>query len=264
MPPKISVILPVYNCGATLTDAIESIIKQTFSDWELIICDDCSTDESYQIALNYENMYPDKIKVLRNDKNLMIAKSLNRCLKASCGEYIARMDGDDTCDEKRFELQSQFLDENPELMVVGTAMRIFDESGEKGIRPAINAKNQFESWFFSHPTIMARKKMYDILEGYSEDKMITRCEDVDLWFRFTAQGMRGGVINEPLYSHRESREDYKKRTLKKAIDCSRVILRGCKLIGTAKWRYFFLLQPIVSAAIPYRLMEKYHQIKDGR
>ena len=105
MPPKISVILPVYNCGATLTDAIESIIKQTFSDWELIICDDCSTDESYQIALNYENMYPDKIKVLRNDKNLMIAKSLNRCLKASCGEYIARMDGDDTCDEKRFELK---------------------------------------------------------------------------------------------------------------------------------------------------------------
>lgn len=262
--PKVSVILPVYNCKDTLNDAINCIVNQTYKDWELVICDDCSKDGSYEIEMMYAREYPTKIKVLRNEENLMIAKTLNRCLEVAQGEYIARMDADDLCDPTRLEKQVDFLNSNPGLMVVGTAMRIFDQQGEKEIREATDKRNQFLSYSFSHPTILARKEMYDLLGGYSTDKSITRCEDVDLWFRFTAFGMKGGIINEPLYSHRESEIDYQKRTIKKGIDCSKVIYRGCKLIGTPKWRYIFLLQPIVSAAMPYWLMHTYHQIKDRR
>lgn len=262
--PEISVILPVYNCEDTLGEAIDSIITQTFTNWELIICDDCSTDKSYTIAQKYLNLYPKKIKVLRNEKNLMIAKTLNRCLEVATGTYIARMDADDICAPTRLEKQLHFLKENPSLMVVDTDMVIFDEKGEKGVRHGNVKRNQFLSCFFSHPTILAKREMYDRLNGYSIDKAITRCEDVDLWFRFTVQGMEGGHIAEPLYMHRESQIDYQKRTLKKAIDCSKVIARGCKMINTPKWRYIFLLQPIVSSLIPYKMMQKYHEIKDKR
>lgn len=261
----VSVILPIYNCEDTLQKSIESVINQTYKEWELIICDDASIDGSYEIAKKYQSKYPDKIKILRNEKNLMIAKTLNRCLEQASGEFIARMDGDDECSYERLEKEVACLKQHPEWDVVDTAMIIFDENGERGIRPGGGGKKgSLNSYFFSHPTILARRTMYERLEGYSTSKEITRCEDVDLWFRFTALGMRGGSLSEPLYKHRESAFDYKKRTLRNGINCSRILLKGCKLIGTPKWRYIYILKPILSSLIPYKMMMKCHEIKDNK
>ena len=91
--PKLSVITGIYNCENTLKDAIDSILNQTFSDWELVLCDDGSSDNTYTIAEEYRNNYPHKIVLLKNDHNLGLPETLNKCLSVAKGEFIARRDG---------------------------------------------------------------------------------------------------------------------------------------------------------------------------
>src|SRR5699024_1005289 len=130
--PRISVIMGIYNCERTLPEAIESILNQTFTDWELIMCDDGSTDNTYQIALKYANQYPAKIVLIQNKCNCGLNYTLNRCLDVATGEMIARMDGDDICSSKRFEVEITELDREPEITIVSTDMGYFDESGVWG------------------------------------------------------------------------------------------------------------------------------------
>ena len=99
----------IYNCESTLERAIESIVNQTYGNWELIMCDDGSTDSTYEIAERYRDRFPEKIIILRNDKNMHLANALNKCLQAATGEYIARMDADDESLPERFEKQIMFL-----------------------------------------------------------------------------------------------------------------------------------------------------------
>ena len=106
--PTVSVIMGIYNCEKTLSDAIDSIINQTYSDWELIMCDDGSTDNTYQIATKYSEK-DNRITVIKNDTNSGLAFSLNHCLKYAKGEYVARMDADDISLPNRFEKQVAFL-----------------------------------------------------------------------------------------------------------------------------------------------------------
>ena len=85
--------MATYNCADTLARALDSILAQTFTDWEFVICDDCSTDGTYSILLNYQRNHPGKFRILKNDQNSKLAFSLNRCLGEASGEFIARMDG---------------------------------------------------------------------------------------------------------------------------------------------------------------------------
>ena len=101
--PLITVIMGVYNGQATLAEAIESIIAQTYTNWEMVICDDGSTDRSYHIAKAYERQYPDRIILLENETNQGLNKTLNRCLLAARGELIARQDADDISLPERLE-----------------------------------------------------------------------------------------------------------------------------------------------------------------
>ena len=128
--PKVSVIMGVYNCENTLDDAINCILKQSFSDWEMIICDDGSSDRTFEIALKY---VCNKIKLLRNEKNRGLNYTLNKCLAYSSGEYIARMDGDDLCSEDRFLKEVNELDHHKEIAIVSCNMEYFDEDGVWGM-----------------------------------------------------------------------------------------------------------------------------------
>ena len=92
---KVSIIMGIYNCAATLPEAIDSILAQTFPDWQLVLCDDGSKDNTYAVAKAYQERIPDKIILLQNEQNMGLNHTLNRCLQAATGEYVARMDGDD-------------------------------------------------------------------------------------------------------------------------------------------------------------------------
>lgn len=131
--PQISVIMGIYNCADTLPESIESIINQTFKDWELILCDDGSSDNTYQVARQYKAKYPEKIVLLRNKKNRGLNYTLNRCLRAAKGEFIARMDGDDRCPVNRFTKELEVLRRESDIAIVSTDMGFLMRQGFGGI-----------------------------------------------------------------------------------------------------------------------------------
>lgn len=122
--PLISVIMGIYNCENSIETAIESILQPSYDNWELIMCDDGSTDS---IATKHIKQYPNKLVVLKNEKNLRLAATLNRCLGAAKGEYITRMDADDVSLPQRFETQVAFLENHHEYDVVRYSAKIFDK-----------------------------------------------------------------------------------------------------------------------------------------
>ena len=119
----------IYNCANTLPEAINAILAQTYTNWELILCDDGSKDDTIAVATEYVEKYPDKIVLLKNEKNMGLNFTLNKCLEHATGEYIARMDGDDTCNPLRFEKEVRYLDENPDMALVSCHMELYDETG---------------------------------------------------------------------------------------------------------------------------------------
>lgn len=189
--PKVSMIMGVYNCQETVEESIESILHQTYENWELIICDDASTDGTYEKVLSYTKRHPERIRLIRNQQNQRLAASLNRCLAEARGELIARQDGDDLSVPIRLEKQVHFLDTYPEYDVVGTAMTVFDETGTKGVRALVSEPDRkvlARGTPFCHGTIMMRASAYKALQGYRSVKTTRRMEDIDLWIRFLLLG----------------------------------------------------------------------------
>lgn len=125
--PKISVIMPVYNAEKYIRTAVESILCQTEGDFELIIIDDCGKDSSMDIVKDIKDK---RICIVGNEKNMGIAYSRNRGLKAARGKYIALMDDDDIASLNRFEVETRFLDEHEDIAVVGGGVLRIDENGK--------------------------------------------------------------------------------------------------------------------------------------
>lgn len=264
MNPKVSVIMGIYNGEKTMKRAIESIIGQTFTDWELIICDDCSTDNTYKIALKYADMDA-RIKTIKNKKNMRAAYSRNQCIKISSGEYIAVMDDDDICLPERLEKQVKYLDAHPEMDAVASAAIVFDENGDKCIRGIGNPhpfSNKDGNPFFMpfiHPTIMLRKSAYEKLDGYRVSAETMRAEDLDLFYRFRTENLDGFVIQEPLLKYCETTESLKKRTLKAAwgiVKVNKTYFKESKI--SYRW-YFYIYKPLVHAVLPRWIMLWYHR-----
>ncbi|WP_062109521.1 glycosyltransferase family 2 protein [Bacillus niameyensis] len=265
--PKVSIIMGVYNCADTLSQSIESIIKQSFTDWEFIICDDASTDDTYKIASFYAEGYPGKIKLLRNESNKKLAATLNRCLSVASGQYIARQDGDDISLSNRLEKQVAFLDSNPEYMLVGTGMIPFDENGDmearigktEPVKQDIPVNNTF-----MHATIMMRKEGYEELKGYRVMKQTRRAEDYDLWIRFFAAGFRGYNLQEALYKVKEDKEALKRRKLRYYFDTSQLIFIGCRTLKLPIKYYLFIFKPILIGMTPKQFVKKYYKYRDKK
>lgn len=251
--PKVSVIMGIYNCEKTLKLAIDSVFMQTFTDWELIMCDDASTDQTANIAEEYVKKYPEKVILLRNIENKKLAYSLNRCLEVAKGEYIARMDADDLNLPTRYEKQVEFLNQHSEYSVVSCRAIIFDEHGNRGIRENEGEPSKdciLTGLPFMHPTIMMRKSAYDLLGGYTVARWTDKGQDANLWFKFTAAGMRGYTLGEPLYKYHESISDLKRRTLRQAFYRSKNRYIGYRMIKAPLRYYPLVLKPIIAALIP--------------
>lgn len=127
--PLISVVMPVYNAADFLRPALDSIINQTYKNWELIAVDDASTDASQKILKEYQAK-DKRIKVLKNINNLGVSKSANKAISHAKGDYIARMDADDICYPDRFEKQTSYLQDNPDTLAVGMQCHLINEKEE--------------------------------------------------------------------------------------------------------------------------------------
>lgn len=185
--PKVSVLMTVYNAERFLGEAIESVLGQTFSDFELLILDDCSRDSSWQIVQEYAQR-DSRIRAIRNEKNLGGCENLNKGLRLIQSPYIARHDNDDWSFPDRLEKQVRFLDEHPEVGVVGGTIEIIDEMGKRlgyrryALTDAAIRKKMFRYSPFAHPLVMVRKSVWDGVGGFY-DPQFAPADDYDLWFR---------------------------------------------------------------------------------
>lgn len=253
MGKKVSIIMGIYNCSSTLSEAIDSIIAQTYTNWELIMCDDGSKDNTYDVALSYKEKYPNKIILIKNEKNLGLNKTLNRCLEYATGEYIARMDGDDVSVENRLFKEISFLENNPEYAIVSSPMIYFDENGEWGESKAIENPTNLDfvtGTPFCHAPCMVRTEAYKEVNGYSTDDRTLRAEDYNLWFRLYAMGYKGHNLQTPLYKMRDDENAYSRRSFKFAKNEAYVRYTGYKMLRLPKKYYIFALRPIIVGLLP--------------
>lgn len=251
--PLISIIMATFNCEDTLCTAIESIIMQTYQNWEFVICDDCSTDNTWNILQEYKIKYPEKFTLIRNNVNSKLPYSLNQCLNHSKGKYVARMDADDISLPERLEKQLKYLEEHSEYDVVGCSMIRFDESGDYDTYYAVEEPNKFtllKEVPYCHATIMMRKRAYDAINGYTVSKRTERGQDLDLWFRFYEARFTGNNIHEPLYKVYEGRKAIKRRKFKFALYATLTKLIGFKKLHFPIYDYIYAFIPIISHFIP--------------
>ncbi|MBN1689044.1 MAG: glycosyltransferase [Candidatus Omnitrophica bacterium] len=212
--PKVSVLMPVFNHGQYVDNAVRSILEQTFQDFEFIIINDGSTDQTSEILLK---MTDPRISVIKIEHNSGMARALNRGIHESRGEYIARMDADDVSHPKRLERQVTFLDQHPEVAVVGTMCWMIDAEGKKKKLGNAYAQDREIKWLLSqnsgrtplwHPSVMMRRAHLFEVGLYRED--LDYAIDKELWLRMARKGYRFANIQEPLLDKREPvyRHDY--------------------------------------------------------
>jgi len=184
--PKVSVLMPNYNCEKYLPEAIESILNQSFTDFEFIIVDDGSSDRSWEIIQEYAAR-DKRIVAVKNKENLKICKTLNKGIELAKWEYIARMDSDDISVVDRFTKQVIFLDNNPEVWIVWGTMKIINEDWEKTWERSYNLTDTeirsklFRYSPFCHPVVMIRKSVLE--KSWWYDDSLVYSEDYDLYFR---------------------------------------------------------------------------------
>ncbi len=269
---KVSIIMGIYNCGSTLNDSIKSIINQTYPNWEFIICDDGSTDDSFQIAKSFEESDPKRFKVIRNSKNRGLNATLNRCLKIADGDYVARMDGDDLCDPVRFQKEVDFLNSHPEYAIVSTYMTTFDEGGEWGCIKTLECPQvkDFPTHvpMFCHAACMIRREAFLDVQGYTEDKRLLRVEDYHLWYKFYAKGYKGYNIQEPLYKMRDDRNALHRRTAQARFNGIYATFIGFKMVHIPKWMYVYAIKnaviEIIKIIIPDSMYDFFHKKRLGQ
>lgn len=221
--PKISVLMPVYNAEKFLREAIDSILNQTFRDFEFLIINDASTDNSKKFILSYKDP---RIKYFENNKNLGVARTLNRGLRLAKGEYIARMDADDICFPDRLKLQYDKIITDKNLVIISSH---FDWINEKGnynstYRLASSPEEIFYELQFrnclGHPTIIFdRKIIVKEFGGYDEKY---EAEDYDLWLR-VSQKYKIMKLNKVLMKVRRSKHN-KTALFRKTLNKSAIII----------------------------------------
>jgi len=189
--PKISILLPTYNGGLYIEEAIKSVLGQTYQDWELLILDDASTDNTEQISTRYSKI-DHRIIYIKNERNLRLAKNLNKGLLLSSGEIIARIDEDDTwIDTNKLKKQAGTLITNNSVLV-GTHFEIVDDKNnlirtvtppldDNSIRKIILSYNPF-----CHSSVIFDKKSAIRVGGYNDK--IPYGEDYDLWLKLGRLG----------------------------------------------------------------------------
>ncbi|WP_288109574.1 glycosyltransferase family 2 protein [Bacteroides acidifaciens] len=263
MKPRISVIMGIYNCAPTLQEALNCLYAQTYQDFEIILCDDGSKDDTYAIAQENAQKYSN-IKLIKNPHNMGLNQTLNNCLAVAKGEFIARMDGDDTCSPNRFEKEMKVLDEHPEYAIVSTDMSFFDENGTWGQTNELSEpqpQDFLKKTQFCHAACLVRKEAYDAVEGYSVDNKLLRVEDYHLWVKMYSKGYRGYNILEPLYQMRDDRNANNRKKFKFRFNEAYVKAEAIRLFHLPLWSYIYCFRPIIIGLLPNPLYNYLHHKK---
>lgn len=230
--PKISVILPVYNSVKYLAETIDSILNQTYTNFELIIINDASTDNSEKIIEKYQD---ERIKYIKNETNMGVAYSSNRGIEIAAGKYIAKADSDDIYDYERLEKQLQVMEENSEYNICVFDMSIIDAKGNligewnyNHSSDYLKAKLLFDSPL-PNPTVMFRNNIFKEL-NCSYDESLKIAEDYDLFVQMDNE-FKVIHIPECLVKYRRHESNLTNNDIRVKTDANTVRLKMLNRIG---------------------------------
>jgi len=217
--PAVSVILPAYNCEKFIGKAIQSVLQQTFTDFELIIINDGSTDNTESIIHEFGDQ---RIVYLKNSSNQGLVYTLNKAIAHANGKYTARMDADDICLRERLAKQQTFLDQHEDITAVASTIEFINEQEEitgiweldrQTIIPAQIRRAMLHQNCIAHPTVMMRSEIIKQMKYKEYQKNI---EDYDLWLRLLNHGYKIAKLDEPLLLYRIHNASVTSIHLKKA------------------------------------------------
>lgn len=203
--PKVCVVMPAYNAARTLCRAIESVRRQTFTDWELRVVDDGSNDQTWAQA-EAASSGDERVILQRLPENRGASVAMNFAWRQSRAPYIAILDSDDVALAQRLEKQVAFLDQHAETDVLGTAAHFVDyqfrflRTSELPTDHEVLSARRWSLCPFVHPSVMMRRTFLEVLGGYKEGMRLG--EDSDLWMRGYARGFRYANLSEPLVIYR--------------------------------------------------------------
>lgn len=249
----------VYNqlSARQLSAAVDSILRQTFSDFEFIIYDDGSIPEVSERIKKLADL-DDRIVVIGSSENNGLAFSLNRCIERARGRYLARMDADDEAMCERFEVQHAFLEEHREYDWCGTNALLFDDDGVWGEtkRPEEPVREDYLRFSpYVHPSVMYRSSLFSG-EGYSEVREALRCEDYEIFMRLFQMGYRGYNIQKPLMKYRVNRVTYHKRPFHECTAEMKIRYRSfARMDHMTIAERLFIIRPVVSYFTPRWLVK---------
>jgi len=259
--PKISVIMPFYNCASFLDDAISSIINQTFTDFEFIIINDASTDNSDEIVQRYLN--DSRIVYIKNKENKKITHNLNKGLDLARAEIIARMDGDDVSEPERLREQYEYLMKNKDIVLVGSFATLIDRVGKKigrKVKPLDSGSIKRDIFAYSpfiHPSVMFQKKVIINLGKY--DEKYSHCQDYDLWLRLIFSGNKVANLPNALIRYRIYENSSSKRTKEIArndLKIRRSIIKKYNLKISIKELFFMYVHFFLAVVMSGRQKQK--------
>lgn len=275
--PLVSVIMPVFNAEKYVGEAIESILKQTFQDFELIVVDDASTDASPSIIRAYQKKYPHKIRILTMKKNVNCGGDAcaNEGIKIARGEYIARMDADDISHPTRFEKQVCALKHDHDLFLIGTNAYVIDSEGYiLGDKHEPISKHEIYTSYFTfhpiiHPSVMFRK--YIEIEGkkqlFQYKTKYSANNDYYTFFSLICQGKKITNLKEKLLSYRmHGKNDTFVNVKKKFMNTLNIRIEMVRYFGykpSSLQIATTLLQAIILLTLPERLTIQLYLLAKG-
>ena len=218
--------MSVYNGEKYLSEAIESILNQTFKDFEFLIINDGSTDSSREIILSYDDY---RIKLIENDNNIGLTKSLNKGVDIACGKYIARMDADDISMPERLEKQVDFMENHEDIAVCGSCATIIngnDIEYSSFINPETSSEIKVALFFFNpiaHPTAMIRKDVLNAIGNY--DPYFEKTQDYNLWYRIYLEDYDFYNFQEKLLIYRNHKTNITNTNLDKQLFYANICLQ---------------------------------------
>lgn len=257
--PKLSIIMGIYTSENKdiVREAIQSIKDQSFTDWEFIICDDGSPDDTWDF-LNNEYGDDSRFVLIRNEKNGGLRVALNSCLSVAKADYVVRQDADDYSKNDRLKILYDYVCAHPDVDVVGTAMVSFDETGEFGVvhprKENPEKKDFLQGSVVAHASTIMKKSSIDAVNGYRVSWETTRCEDTDLYMRMCANGAKFHNIDVGLYYIRQDRAAYARKKYINRIKEAVVKFKGFRQLKMPFWAYIYVLRPLIVGLIPQQLL----------
>lgn len=259
---KCAVLLPLYNGDSAdwLRECIESILSQTigFNRIHIYLGIDGQIDKMLQDVVDD---YSSRIhKIICNSENTGLAENLNRLiLQLDDEQWVFRVDADDICDDRRFEVQIEYLESHPELGIVGTGLMEIDQNGAF-LRnrtwvesPTLVRKRLYKMTAMAHPTVCFRRTILQLLGGYNGKLRLS--QDLDLWFRAAQMGIQMGNIPQVLYKLRLADNLFRRRSRQKAWVEFCLYWNGCVKLYGYSWRHLFPILRLCSRLLPTTLVK---------